>query len=123
MDIADAIAELKDLVRCTCHPAYKDRNMHDPQCDCDSADAVDAIVAEIKRLRALTEPRPIEDAPINEAVLVKLVSDSGEERYSCLRLYEQDGERWWVTTDDESQISHNWTPKSWRPLPPSPEVK
>jgi len=40
MSDEDAYAELEDLVRCRCSPAYKDRGIQDPDCDCDSAVAV-----------------------------------------------------------------------------------
>jgi hypothetical protein len=48
--VKQSIAELQDLVRCRCHPAYKDRGMHDPDCDCDSADAVQVVVDHIEEL-------------------------------------------------------------------------
>lgn len=50
--VADALAELGELVRCRCHPAYKDRKMHDPECHCDSAEAVSVLAAEVARLTA-----------------------------------------------------------------------
>jgi hypothetical protein len=48
--VKQSIAELQDLVRCRCHPAYKDRGMHDPDCDCDSADAVQVVIDYIAEL-------------------------------------------------------------------------
>jgi hypothetical protein len=48
--VKQCIAELQDLVRCRCHPAYKDRGMHDPDCDCDSADAVQVVIDYIEKL-------------------------------------------------------------------------
>jgi hypothetical protein len=48
--VAQALAELRDLVRCRCHPAYKDRGRHDPACDCDSADAVEIIAAKLEEV-------------------------------------------------------------------------
>jgi hypothetical protein len=50
--VKQSIAELQDLVRCRCHPAYKDRGMHDPDCDCDSADAVQVVADRIEELEA-----------------------------------------------------------------------
>lgn len=47
-----ALAEIGDLVRCRCHPAYKDRKLRDPECDCDTADAVSLVAAEVARLTA-----------------------------------------------------------------------
>jgi hypothetical protein len=56
--VKQSIAELQDLVRCRCHPAYKDRGMHDPDCDCDSADAVQVVIdyiAELEEYKAMYE--------------------------------------------------------------------
>ena len=51
-ELTQAMAELQEVVRCRCHEAYRDRGLHDPQCECDSAEAV-KIVAD--RIEALTE--------------------------------------------------------------------
>lgn len=48
--VKQAIAELQDLVRCCCHPAYKDRGLHDPNCECDSAEAVRVVADRIEEL-------------------------------------------------------------------------
>jgi hypothetical protein len=48
--VKQSIAELQDLVRCRCHPAYTGRGMHDPDCDCDSADAVQVVIDYIAEL-------------------------------------------------------------------------
>jgi hypothetical protein len=56
--VKQSIAELQDLVRCRCHPAYKDRGMHDPNCDCDSEDAVQVVIdyiAELEEYKAMYE--------------------------------------------------------------------
>lgn len=50
--VKQAIIELQDLVRCRCHPAYKDRNLHDPDCHCEDADNVALVVARIEELEA-----------------------------------------------------------------------
>ena len=50
--VKQSIAELQDIVRCRCHPAYKDRGMHDPDCECDSADAVQVVAKRIEELEA-----------------------------------------------------------------------
>ena len=50
--VKQAIAELQDIVRCRCHPAYTNRGMHDPDCDCDSADAVKIVANRIEKLEA-----------------------------------------------------------------------
>ena len=47
-----AIAELQDLVRCRCHPAYKDRKLHDPDCECDNAENVKVVADRIEELEA-----------------------------------------------------------------------
>ena len=43
LSIEQAIDELRDLVRCRCHPGFTDRGLHDPDCNCDSAEAVEVI--------------------------------------------------------------------------------
>jgi hypothetical protein len=48
--VRQAIAELQDLVLCRCHPAYKDRGRHDPDCECDSAASVDVVVQHVSAL-------------------------------------------------------------------------
>ena len=53
--VKQSIAELQDLVRCRCHPVYKDLEMHDPDCDCDSAAAVQVVADRIEELEAREE--------------------------------------------------------------------
>ena len=48
--VRQSIAELQDIVRCRCHPAYRDRGMQDPNCECDSADAVQIVADRIEEL-------------------------------------------------------------------------
>ena len=43
--VKQSLVELGDLVRCRCHPAYRDRGLHDPDCQCDSAEALQALDA------------------------------------------------------------------------------
>jgi hypothetical protein len=50
--VKQAITELQDLVRCRCHPAYRDRNLHDPDCHCEDADNVALVAARIEELEA-----------------------------------------------------------------------
>jgi DNA repair exonuclease SbcCD ATPase subunit len=50
--VKQALAELQDDVRCRCHPAYKDRGLHDPDCNCDSAGAVQVVTDRIQELEA-----------------------------------------------------------------------
>lgn len=50
--VKQAIAELQDVVRCRCHAAYKDRGLHDPSCECDSAEAVKVVADRIEALEA-----------------------------------------------------------------------
>jgi len=53
--VAQALAEIQDLVRCRCAPAYKSRGLHDPDCDCDSADAVAIVSDRVAELEAENE--------------------------------------------------------------------
>lgn len=63
--VKQSIEELQDLVRCCCHPAYSGRGLQDPECECDSAEAVKIVAGRIdeleaklaKALTALTEVR------------------------------------------------------------------
>ena len=48
--VKQAIIELQDLVLCRCHPAYKDRNLHDPDCHCEDADNVALVAARFEEL-------------------------------------------------------------------------
>lgn len=43
LSIEQSIDELRDLVRCRCHPAFTERKLHDPDCNCDSAEAVEVL--------------------------------------------------------------------------------
>ena len=47
-----AAAELQDVMLCRCHEAYKGRGLHDPDCQCDSQDALNTILAQNAALRA-----------------------------------------------------------------------
>ena len=50
--VKQSLAELHDIVRCRCHPAYTGRGMHDPDCECDSVEAVKAVADRIEELEA-----------------------------------------------------------------------
>jgi hypothetical protein len=106
-----ALAELDDLVRCRCIPAFKDRGMRDPDCDCDSADAV-AIVraaldaAEARERAAVAAAyekaadRAWKDSGPTLSRAIRALSDTdalaeyvekvrAEERERCLQLVEE----------------------------------
>lgn len=53
--VKQALAELGDVVRCRCHEAYTGRGMHDPDCQCDSAEAVKVVAERIEELEAKLE--------------------------------------------------------------------
>jgi hypothetical protein len=46
------IAALQEMVKCRCNPAYKDRGLHDPNCQCDYASEVQVIVDFIEQQNA-----------------------------------------------------------------------
>lgn len=48
--LKQALAELGDVVRCRCDEAFRDRGLQDPQCQCDSMDAVRVVIARIEWL-------------------------------------------------------------------------
>lgn len=58
--VKQAIAELHDIVRCRCHEAYRGRGLHDPSCECDSADAVKVVADRIEEIEAESDALKIE---------------------------------------------------------------
>jgi len=50
--VEQAMGELTDLTRCRCHEGFTSRNLRDPDCNCDSADAVKIVSTRIKALEA-----------------------------------------------------------------------
>ena len=50
--VQQALAELWDVVKCRCNEAYTGRGLHDPDCECDSAEAVKVVASRIKALEA-----------------------------------------------------------------------
>jgi hypothetical protein len=50
--VKQALAELGDIVRCRCHAAYTDRKLHDPDCNCDSAEALQIVSGRVEALQA-----------------------------------------------------------------------
>jgi hypothetical protein len=48
--LEEALAELSDMVRCHCDEAFRDRDLQDPDCNCDSMDAVRVVIARIEWL-------------------------------------------------------------------------
>jgi hypothetical protein len=48
--VKQALAELQDLVRCRCAPAYKDRKLRDPDCHCEDAGTVKVVAERIEEL-------------------------------------------------------------------------
>jgi hypothetical protein len=50
--VKQCIAELQDIVRCRCHPAYTGRGIHASDCECDSAEAVQVVADRIEELEA-----------------------------------------------------------------------
>ena len=48
--VLNAIEALLHLSSCRCHPGFKDRGLHDPNCDCDYKEDVDVVVNYINQL-------------------------------------------------------------------------
>jgi DNA repair exonuclease SbcCD ATPase subunit len=63
-ELKQALAELGDVVRCRCHEAYKGRGLHDPDCQCDSAEALATVT---KHIEALSEQLEAARADAKEA--------------------------------------------------------
>ncbi len=62
--VKQALAELGDVVRCRCHEAYKERGLHDPDCQCDSAEALATVE---RHIATLTEQLEAARADAKEA--------------------------------------------------------
>jgi len=48
--VKKALDELGDVVRCRCDEAFRDRDLQDPECNCDSMDAVRVVIARVEWL-------------------------------------------------------------------------
>ena len=53
--VKQALAELGDVVRCRCSEAYTVCGRRDPDCQCDSAEAVKVVAERIQKLEAKLE--------------------------------------------------------------------
>jgi hypothetical protein len=52
IEVDQVIAALQEMVKCRCNPAYEDRGLHDPNCQCDYASEVKVIVDYIEQQNA-----------------------------------------------------------------------
>ena len=50
----EALEEPKIMTTCRCHEAFKDRGLHDPDCQCDYAGEVQALTDYVAKLEART---------------------------------------------------------------------
>ena len=67
--VKQSILELQDIVRCRCHPAYTGRGLHDPDCECDSAEAVKVVADRIEELeRKLAQQDDLVQAAVAAAL-------------------------------------------------------
>ena len=64
LSIEQAIDEMRDLVRCRCHPAFTERKLHDPDCNCDSAEAVEVLANALLAV----QPAHVNETPKSEHV-------------------------------------------------------
>ena len=48
--VQQALRELWDIVKCRCNEAYTGRGLHDPDCECDSTDALQIVTEAIQIL-------------------------------------------------------------------------
>ncbi|MDG3040473.1 hypothetical protein [Roseicyclus marinus] len=104
--VDDALAELEDLVQCRCTEGFKSRGLHDPNCQCDSANALatvrDALKAQTSRADDLAErlaeqkdwagflTDDLYASQANEADLSKkLESAVATERKRCIKAVEE----------------------------------
>ena len=54
MKPSEALEELKIMTNCRCDEAFKDRGLHDPDCQCDYADEVQVLADYVAKLEART---------------------------------------------------------------------
>jgi hypothetical protein len=88
--VKQAIAELTDVVRCRCNEAYTGRGLHDPDCECDSAEAVKVVADRIEELEAKLSK--------SEALLAKAVE---AERVYCANVVKHFYDNGFFTKPDE----------------------
>lgn len=82
--VKQALAELGDVVRCRCHEAFRDRGLQDPQCQCDSMDAVRVVIARIEWLerervldaKLLADTQALLDTALEAVIDAKLVAEA-----------------------------------------------
>ncbi len=82
--LKQALAELGDVVRCCCHEAFRDRGLQDPQCNCDSMDAVRVVIARIEWLerervldaKLLADTQALLDTALEAVIDAKLVAEA-----------------------------------------------
>ena len=100
--VKQALAELSDLVRCNCHEAFRDRGLQDPQCHCDSMDAVRVVIARIEQLEreAILDAKLLADtqALLEKAEVVMReaadrIQQLGRERVAAIAALEESGRK------------------------------
>jgi hypothetical protein len=98
--VSQALAELWDIVKCRCHEAYTGRGLHDPDCQCDSTDALQIVT---DRIEALTEKlaAALQDADEAEAYAWELEQRLAK-TVKALRYYAVEAMPW---DDDDSLIA------------------
>lgn len=82
--VKQALAELGDMVHCRCDEAYRDRDLQDPQCQCDSMDAVRVVLARIEALerervldaKLLADTQALLDTALEAVIDAKLVAEA-----------------------------------------------
>jgi len=84
---------------------------------------IDELASEITRLRSLTEWRPIETAPKNEAEVLLFWPFITQDGYATNGFWDDPGPgvepHWYSPTVNGGATQ----PTHWLPLPPAPEVK
>lgn len=90
--VQQALRELWDIVKCRCHEAYTGRGLHDPDCECDSTDAVQTVtnvLAALTELLATTNEQLAAarcDAEEAEAYAAELEANGLANRVAIMRL-------------------------------------
>lgn len=68
--IEDAVARLRDIVSCQCSEEYTSRGRHDPKCNCDYREDVEAVIEVLRRHRDVEyDPMDIRTWPYYPVVM------------------------------------------------------
>ncbi len=131
-DLQEAIEAVLELVDCRCIPAFKERGLHDPQCNCDYAGEVQAIIAALRAQQPAAPVsgvtvreagwQPIETAPKDGTAILASGLDHGKgpsRHYSVVEWMDFGCESGWYPDEDADPLIYL---SHWMPLPEPPAL-